>query len=150
MFLTVSCGDDRSDWHGSTAFSTDERLQIQQARDWIDEHTVGGSHPIWWDRAPSDHGNGAVIRAASPDGHPPAQIEFARIYLDPSQYAGLLHGYAAHEWGHSVGMCHLAVDEPGVMNPFIGSDEMQWTENDEREWQRVLREGKGSSSPNCK
>jgi hypothetical protein len=124
-------------WHGSTAFSLEERATIQEAQDWLCAQVEDECAPIIWDRAPGDRSYHTIVKdraPSSPDSPVGAEYTGGRIFL-PSDYC--LRGMAAHEFGHWRKLDHLPEGETGLMAPTIVTDTLEWSAADERECARV-------------
>ena len=135
LWASAGCGPSDT-YHGATAFSAEERAEIESAVLEAADRTGGEPRHVVWDNG--DDGDNRILRAQPPDPKADGQYlmssqSYARtIYIRPNLPTERTRRAALHEFLHSYGLCHH--NEVGVMDERMTSE---WSEADERECVRV-------------
>jgi len=132
--VLAGCGEAPWAWKGTTDFTPEERVQIEEAQAFVCQHTDRECLPIEWSRAPGDRSPYTIVRAEI-KGAGYADLAEGLILLYPT--VPPMRRVAAHEFGHWTGMQHLPQGTSGLMFAEIGSNVLEWSEADEQECLRV-------------
>lgn len=131
----VACSDSEPETlHADSTFTLEERAEIQTGNEWMAERTGRRPYDIIWDAPHTPDGvvppRGSVVRrdGAGAQFNGPQNVYYVGV-AERAERRGL-QALFAHEFGHRLGLQHVAV-MGSVMDPKASA--FVWSENEERQ-----------------